>query len=154
MQEALKKELILTRIYNAHREHVFKAWTDPKHLSRWWGPKDFINPICEIDPKPGGLLLIHMMGPDGTAYPTKGIIHEISAPERIVLTTTAFEDERGIPLLEVLNTVSFANLQGKTKLTLHAVVVKASAEVKMAIDGMNQGWSESLDRLGNHVEAK
>ncbi|HEX4852082.1 MAG TPA: SRPBCC domain-containing protein, partial [Puia sp.] len=109
-------------------------------------------PICEIDAQPGGLLFVNMTAPDGTAYPTRGIIHEISAPERLVFTTTAFEDEIGRPLLEVLNTVSFADLKGKTKLTLHAVVVKASPEIKFAVDGMNEGWSQSLDRLASLLE--
>ncbi|PWT74832.1 MAG: SRPBCC domain-containing protein [Bacteroidetes bacterium] len=154
IHESSKIELVLTRIYHAPRALLFKAWTDSRLLSKWWGPKDFTNPICIIDPYRGGLLFINMTAPDGTQYPTNGVIHEISPPDRLVFATTGFEDEIGRPLLQVLNTVSFAGLKRKTKLTLHVVVVKAGPEIKFALDGMDEGWNQSLDRLGNQVESK
>ena len=66
-------ELVLTRIFDAPRELLFKVWTDPKHVSQWWGPHGFANPICELDLRPGGTILIHMRGPDGTVYPMTGV---------------------------------------------------------------------------------
>jgi uncharacterized protein YndB with AHSA1/START domain len=144
----VEQELTLTRIFNAPRELVFNAWINPNHLSQWWGPKDFTNPVCELDLRPGGAILIHMTAPDGTMMPNKGIFHEIIEPERLVFTTSAFEDDQGIPQLEVLNTVIFAQHEiNKTKLTLHAVVLKATPEMEGSLSGMNQGWNESLDRL-------
>lgn len=140
-------ELVLTRIFDASRELVFRAWTDPRHLAQWWGPNGFTTPVCEMDVRPGGAFLFHMCGPDGTIYPNKGMFHEVVPPERLVVTTSAFEDEAGIPQLELRNTVTFAEHDGKMRLTLHAVVVKASSKMAGPLAGMEQGWSQSLDRL-------
>jgi uncharacterized protein YndB with AHSA1/START domain len=148
LEKPADRELVITRIFDAPRELVFKAWTDPKHVAQWWGPNGFTNPVCELDLRPGGVLLIHMRGPDGVVIPSKGVFHEIVEPERLVFTTSAFEDGEGNPQLEVLNTVMFAELGGKTKLTLKAVVVKSAPEVAGALAGMEAGWNQSLDRLG------
>jgi uncharacterized protein YndB with AHSA1/START domain len=141
------RELVLTRTFDAPRSVVFKAWTDPKQLARWWGPHGFTNPVCEADARPGGAIRIDMTGADGVVYPMKGTFHEVVEPERLVFTSTAFEDERGQPLLEVHNTVTFAEQGGKTTLTLKAVVVKAAPEVAGAVGGMEEGWTQSLERL-------
>lgn len=144
------KEVAFTRIIDAPRELVFKVWIDPKHLAKWWGPHGFTNPACEVDLRPGGLLRIDMREPDGTLYPTKGVFHEIAAPKRLVFTSTALEDENGNPQLEVLYTVTFASRGGKTKLTLKVVVVK-STPAAAALAGMEEGWSQSLERLAEYV---
>jgi uncharacterized protein YndB with AHSA1/START domain len=78
-----------------------------------------------------------------------GKFQEIVEPERLVFTTTAFEDKNGNPLLENLNTVTFEEVNGITKLTLHVRVLKFSPELAAALEGMEQGWSESLYRLGD-----
>lgn len=148
------RELVITRIFDAPRELVFKAWTEPKHLAQWWGPKGFTNPVCELDLRPGGAILIHMTGPDGIVYPNKGIFHEVAPPERLVLTTSAFEDASGQPQLEVLNTITFAEMDkgSKTKLTLRAVVVKSAPAMAASLAGMEEGWNQSLDRLAQELE--
>jgi uncharacterized protein YndB with AHSA1/START domain len=150
-QNTNSKELTVTRIFDAPRELVWKAWTDPKLLARWWGPKLFTNPVCELDLRPGGAILIHMKGPDGVVYPMKGVFHEIVEPERLVFTSSAVEEEEGNSLLEAINTVTFAEHNGKTKLTLHAVVVKATPEAAWMLAGMEEGWSTSLDRLAEEM---
>lgn len=149
-----KRELVITRVFDAPRSRVFNAWTVQKDLAQWWGPKGFTNPVCELDVRPGGGIRIDMTGPDGVVYPMKGAFHEIAPAERLVVTTSAFEDEEGNPLLEVLNTVTFAEHNRKTKLTLQAVVVKSAPEVEAALDGMEEGWSQSLDRLAEYVAAR
>ena len=141
------RDLVLTRIFDAPRELVFKAWTDPKHIAQWWGPKGFTNPVCELDVRPGGAIRTDMRGPDGVVYPMGGVFHEIAEPERLVFTSSAFEDAHGTPQLEVLNTVTFVEHDGKTKLTLHAVVVKAAPEVAAALAEMEEGWTQNLVRL-------
>src|SRR5215208_1788707 len=88
-----KRTIVITRVFDAPRALVFKAWTDPRHVARWWGPKDFTNPVCEMDVRPGGAITIHMRGPDGVMYPSKGVFHEIVEPERLVFSNTAMEDE-------------------------------------------------------------
>lgn len=110
------KELILTRILGAPRGLAFKVWTDAKHLAEWWGPRKFTNPVCEIDARPGGLIRIDMRGPDGMIYPMKGVFHEVVEPERLVFTSTALRDEQGHPLFEILNTVTFEDFHGITKI--------------------------------------
>jgi uncharacterized protein YndB with AHSA1/START domain len=142
-----ERELTITRIFDAPRELVFKVWTDPKHLAQWWGPQYFTNPVCEIDLRPGGALYIQMTDPDGVAYPVRGTFREVVPPERLVFTTGSFEDESGIPQLEGLNTVTFEDDHGKTKLTLHATILKATPEIAWALAGMKDGWTESLDKL-------
>ncbi len=146
------REVIITRTFDAPRELVWQAWTDPKHMAQWWGPKEFTNPVCELDVRPGGAIRIDMTGPDGVVYPLTGVFHEVIPPERLVMTTSAFLDEVGTPGLEVRNTIMFIALDNKTKLTLHAVVVKAVPEVAGALAGMEEGWNQSLDRFAALVE--
>jgi uncharacterized protein YndB with AHSA1/START domain len=146
-----ERELVIERIFDAPRELVWKAWTDPKHVAQWWGPRGFTNPVCEMDVRPGGAILIHMRGPDGVVYPAKGVFREIVEPERLVFTDSAFEDEDGNPQLEVLTTVTFAEQGGKTKLTLHAIVIKSTPAVAEALAGMEEGWSQSLDKLAEYL---
>src|ERR1700681_1552910 len=98
-----KKELTITRVFNAPRGIVFKAWIDPIRLAQWWGPKGFTNPVCKIDIRPGGSIYIEMKGPDGTLYPMNGIFKEIQEPEKLVFTSSAL-DKDGKPLFEILNT--------------------------------------------------
>jgi len=146
------RELVLTRTFDAPRSLVFKAWIDPKHLARWWGPSGFTNPVCEVDARPGGGIRIDMTGPDGVVYPMKGVFHEIVEPERLVFACSAHDDGAGNPGLEVINTVTFAEQDGKTTLTLHAVVVKATfPAAATALAGMEVGWTQSLERLKAEV---
>ena len=142
----IEREVTITRIFNAPRAVVFRAWTDPVQLAQWWGPKGFTNPVCEIDVRIGGALRIHMRGPDGSIYPMKGEFREILPPERLAFTNIAL-DEAGTAILEGFTTVTFADDDGKTRLTLHtrarAVVDKAAAYLQ----GIEMGWTMSIDKL-------
>jgi len=148
-----EQELVLTRVIDAPRELVFKAWTDPKHVAQWWGPRGFSNPVCELDLRPGGAIRIHMRGPDGTVYPMTGVYQEIVEPERLVFTSAAL-DEKGHPMFEVLTTVTFAEQGGKTKQTMRARVIKITPQAAPYIAGMEQGWTQSLERLTAYVVTK
>lgn len=143
-----EREMSITRIINAPREIVFKAWTDVKQLKKWWGSKGFTNPVCEIDAVPGGKILIHMQAPDNVVYPMDGEFHEIVEPERLVFTSAAL-DKKGNRLFEILNTVIFTDENGKTKLSLHTAVSNITPEGKPYLDGMHEGWNQSLDRLND-----
>jgi uncharacterized protein YndB with AHSA1/START domain len=129
-----------------HRARPSRCLDGPERLTHWCGPKDFTNPVCELEPRPGGAIRIHMRAPDGIVYPMTGVFQEILEPERFVFTSAAL-DERGNPLFEVLNRVTFAEDGSRTKLTLQASVVKATAQAAPYLAGMEQGWSQSLDRL-------
>jgi uncharacterized protein YndB with AHSA1/START domain len=151
--KSARQELIIIRTFDAPRKLVWKAWTDPKHLKQWWGPHGFTNPVCEVDVRPGGGIRIDMRGPDGTVYPMTGVYQEIIEPKRMVFTSGAL-DAKGKPLFEVLTTVTFAEFAGKTKVTLHASVSSTTAEGAPHLAGMEEGWSQSLDRFAEHVGAK
>ena len=146
-----KRELHITRIFDAPRDLVFEAWTDPKHVAQWWGPKYFTNPVCELDVRSGGAILIHMQGPDGAVYPMKGVFNEVVRPERLVFTSGAFETDEGESMLEDKTTVTFEEVDGKTLLTVHAVVTKATPEAEGALEGMEQGWNEQLDKFADFL---
>lgn len=148
------RELQITREFDAPRERVFDAWTNCKDLSQWWGPRQFSNPCCDIDPRPGGKFDIDMQGPDGTLYPSKGEIEELQKPSHLVFRGDALEDESGSPALEDITDVTFSEHDGKTIVNVRAVVVKATPEAEGALAGMEQGWTESLDRLEDYLEGK
>ena len=121
LENVAKREVVITRIFDAPREFVFKAWTDPKHMARWWGPMGFTNPICELDARVGGAWRIVMRSPAGIEYPCGGVYREIVEPERLVFTNIATDNE-GNPVLDGLTTVIFAEHGGKTKqLCKHAL---------------------------------
>jgi uncharacterized protein YndB with AHSA1/START domain len=153
MKTALKSEfgvgfgVTFTRRLSAPRDLVFKLWTDPRHLAKWWGPAGFTNPVCEFEARAGGRIYVDMTGPDGTVYPMHGTVEEILPPERLVLRCTCCGDESGNPGLESVTTVTFHEEAGGTRMELEARVTKLADFGRDALAGMEQGWSESLDRL-------
>ena len=145
-----EQELVLTRVFDAPRELVFNVWTDPKHVARWWGPHGFTNPVCELELRPGGAILIHMRGPNGVVYPMTGVFQEIVRPERLVFTSAALDSD-GNRVFEMLTTVTFAEESGKTKQILRTRVIKTTPQAAPYIAGMEQGWTQSLERLTAYV---
>ena len=139
-------ELCLTRRFAASPEIVFRAWIEPEHLAQWWGPKAFTNPVCEVDARVGGAIRIDMRAQNGMVYPMIGRFVEIEWPHRLVFKACPL-DEGGRPMLEVLNSVTFTEVNGGTEITLVATVTMKTSAAEKAIGGMSQGWSQSLDRL-------
>ncbi len=146
-----RQEIVFTRVFDAPRALVFKVWTDPKHLAQWWGPKGFTNPVCEWDLRPGGAILVHMRAPDGTIYPMTGVYDEVVEPERLAFTCGAHADEKGRPIFQVQNIVTFAEQDGRTTLTLTARVIFQTPAAAPHLAGMQEGWTQSLERLETHV---
>jgi uncharacterized protein YndB with AHSA1/START domain len=144
------REFVITRVFDAPRELVFQAWTDPKHLAQWWGPKGFTNPICEWDVRPGGKIYDVMRAPNGAEHPMGGEFREIVAPERLVFSCGAL-DENGELLFEFLHDVTFVERSGKTKLTLRSRVTMTTAEANKYIGGFEAGMTQSLERLAELV---
>jgi uncharacterized protein YndB with AHSA1/START domain len=145
-----EREVVITRIFDAPRALVFKAWTDPKHLKRWWGPKMFTNPVCEVDARVGGAWRIVMRGPDGVDYPCGGVYREIVEPERLVFTNIATDND-GNPILDGLTTVTFAEQGGTTKLTLTTRAVALVEYAAAYLQGMEAGWTQSLESLAEEL---
>lgn len=144
------RELTLTRVLDAPRELVFRMWTDPQHVAKWWGPMGFTNPVCEMDVRPGGALRIVMRAPDGTDYPMIGTYREVRAPERLVFAFSAV-DADGNPLLDGVTIVTFADRGGKTELTVETRAVGLVPLAARMLEGMDAGWRQTLDRLEGHV---
>ena len=142
----MKNEFSFTRVINAPRNVVFKAWTDPVQLAKWWGPAHFTNPVCELDPKPSGVILVHMLAPDGNLFPMDGYFTEIQAPEKLVFVCGPLEKDGQHPFKTVI-TVYFKDLNGKTALTIEARVSEITPTAAPYLSGMNTGWNESLDKL-------
>jgi uncharacterized protein YndB with AHSA1/START domain len=149
-----QQEVVITRVFDAPRELVWKAWTEPDQVMRWWGPKGFISPACEIDFRVGGKFLNCMRSSEGQDIWSTGVYREIVPLERIVCTDS-FADEKGevvpathygmpddIPL-EMLVTVIFEDVGGNTRMTLRHEGLPAG---EMS-DGANAGWNESFDKL-------
>jgi uncharacterized protein YndB with AHSA1/START domain len=145
------EDLVIERIFDASPGVVFQAWTDPVRVQRWWGPKNFTNPVCEFDARPGGAIRIHMRAPNGVVYPMSGVVQEIVAPERLVFRSAALDGD-GQPLFEMLNTVTFSAHEGKTRLTVRVSVLRATAAAAPHLAGAREGWSQMLDRLKEETE--
>ncbi len=147
----MNQELTIKRVFDAPRDLVFKAWTDPLLVAKWWGPTYFSTPISEIEPRKGGKLYIVMHGPKGTEFdldlPMQGVFQEFDPPRRLVFTNQALLDEKGNPQLETICTVTFTEVGEKTEMTLHIVLVKANPAAEGAWAGAEMGWNQSLDKL-------
>jgi uncharacterized protein YndB with AHSA1/START domain len=140
------QELVITRSFNAPRDLVWKAWTDSKMISQWFGPKGFTIPLCEWTPEAGKTLRIQMKAPDGVIYPMDGTFQEVVKPERLVFVSAAL-DTNGKRLFEVMNIILFTEEAGKTKLTLRLRAFNITPEGAPYLNGMNEGWNMSLDKL-------
>ena len=149
----LEKSITITRLLKAPRTLVFQAFTEPKHLAQWWGPKGFTNPVCEIDARPGGAILIHMeMAAAGFSHPMTGTVHEVVPPERFVFSAVALDGD-GRTLLESHTTVTFREEGGATRLTIEARAKGLVPMARMMLAGMEEGWSQSLEKLEALVTA-
>ena len=153
VKKSAGQEIIITRVFDAPRSLVFQAWTDPKHLAQWWGPRGFTNPRCEIDVRPGGLIRIDMRAPNGTVYPMAGVYLEVIAPERLTYTSGAL-DENGKQLFEFLHVVTLAERNGKTTLTMNSKVVKTTPTAAKYIGGFEAGMTQSLEKLAETLAQK
>ena len=148
-----EKEITIERVFNAPREKVWKAWTDPVELAKWWGPNGVTNPVCEVDARVGGAMHIVMLaGAElgslaGQRWPTKGVIRELVAPERLVFSNNAVAED-GTILLEGETTVLLEDIgDGKTKLTLKARAKGAAPQAPQMLAGMEMGWTQSIQKL-------
>ncbi|HET7880498.1 MAG TPA: SRPBCC domain-containing protein [Acetobacteraceae bacterium] len=144
-----QRELVITRIIDAPRALVFKAWMAPEHVVRWWGPQGFTVFHCEMDVRVGGAYRCAMRSPQGTEYWKRGVYREIVEPERVAFTF-AWERPDGSLEHELLTTVTFEEHGAKTRLTLRQGVF-ANSERR---DEHVAGWSSTLERLAEYLTAQ
>jgi uncharacterized protein YndB with AHSA1/START domain len=141
------RELVLTRLIDAPREKLFKAWTDPELLKQWFAPLPYTTPVAELDVRPGGANFIVMRGPDGNDMPNRGVYLEVVENERLVFTDAyakAWEPSEK-PFMTVV--LTFEDEGGKTRYTArvrHWTLADREAHEKM---GFHQGWGQCTDQL-------
>ncbi len=167
--ETADKEFTVTRSFDAPRELVYRAWTEPKLFARWWGPHNTTNPVCKIDLKPGGVYRIVSESPDGIKYPMTGSYVEITPNEKIIMTLDTSEHPKDWqetlnkyrrqaggtefgPFRDLL-TVKFVP-QGKgSKIACRSHFASNVDRDAIVAMGMVDGWSQSLERLETLLES-
>jgi uncharacterized protein YndB with AHSA1/START domain len=139
--------MTLAREFAAPRALVFDCFTKAGHLAKWWGPHGFDTPVAEADARPGGAILLHMRAPDGGVNAIEGEYGEVSPPERLVFTLRGFRGEDGSWGIEHESTLAFTDVAGGTLLKMATVVKQVSEDLRFALSGMKEGWSQSLDKM-------
>ena len=140
---APERTVVKTRIFDAPREAVYKAWTDPTQLGQWFPPKDFTSPRCEVDARPGGIFRCDMRGPDGAVFVGKGVFREVVPNERLVFT---FAGEEAVPP-PILVTVLLEAQGNKTKLTIHQTAETVADYEALLKLGVTEGLRQSFEKL-------
>jgi uncharacterized protein YndB with AHSA1/START domain len=141
------RELVLTRLINAPREKVYRAWTEPELLKQWFAPKPYTTPIVEMDVRPGGSAYFVMRGPDGKDLPNRGVYLEVVPNQKLVSTDAYVKawEPSDKPFMTLIRT--FEDEAGKTRYTArvrHWTVADREAHEKMGFHG---GWSLCTDQL-------
>lgn len=140
-------ELVLSRIIDAPREKLYRAWTEPELLKQWFAPLPWTTPVAELDVRPGGANLVVMRGPDGNEFPNHGVYLEVVPNERLVFTdayTSAWQPSAK-PFMTVI--LTFEAEDGKTRYTArvrHWTVADRETHEKM---GFHEGWGRCADQL-------
>jgi uncharacterized protein YndB with AHSA1/START domain len=142
------REIVLTRVFDAPRRLVFEALTSCEHLKHWWGPRRYALASCKMDFRPGGAYRIVQSGADGAEFGFRGEYREIVPPERIVQT---FEFE-GMPGHISVETLTLVEQDGKTTYTSTSVFESVEDRDGMLQSGMEEGASETMDRLAEYLE--
>ena len=146
-----EREIVTTRVFDAPRELVFDAWTDPKHIAEWWGPNGFTTTVYEMDVRPGGMWRFMMHGPDGTDWPNRIVYREVVRPERL-----AFEHGSDIDddpqRFQV--TITFADHEGGTLLTQRMLFATAEQRARVIGFGAIELGQQTLDRFAAHLATR
>ena len=143
------RTIVTTRVFDAPRDLVFEAWTNPKHLVQWWGPDGFTTTARAIDVRPGGVWRFVMHGPDGVDYENRIVYDEIVKPERLIYRHPGGED---VEPVQIHVTVTFEDHGGKTKLTMMMLFPSAAERDRVAEKyGAVEGAKQTLARLAEHL---
>ncbi len=144
------KVMVGTRLLDAPRDLVWSVWTDPKHLSQWWGPNGFRTTTSAFDFKAGGVWRFVMHGPNGRDYQNRITFDEIVKPERIAYHHGGGDD---VEPVQFRTTVTLDDLGAKTRVTLRGVFPSAEERARVIWEyGADRGLVQTLARLGEYVE--
>lgn len=145
------REIVVEREFDAPRDLVWEAWTDPKQVDRWWGPRGFTTTTSAMDVRPGGVRRLTMVGPDGAQFPAKSVYKEVVRPERLVFSHSA--DGGDADGVSFVATVTFDDLGGgRTKVTMRSLFPTVEMR-EMVVRQFNaiEGGKQTLARLGEHL---
>jgi uncharacterized protein YndB with AHSA1/START domain len=149
-ESAVDRELVFMRVFDAPRRMVWDAWTDPKQVALWWGPKGFTTTIEEMDVRPGGVWKQVMHGPDGTDYPNKSVFTDVIPYERLRYKLSG--GKRGGPAVQFEMTATFQDDGDKTQVTMRMLFGSAEARDQNVREyGSIEGARQTLDRLAEHL---
>ncbi len=143
-----EREIVTTRVFDAPRELVFRAYTDPDAIPKWWGPRRHKTTVDQMEVRPGGAWRYVSRDSDGTEYAFHGVYREVVPPERLVCT---FEFE-GMPGHVSVDTATFEEHDGKTTLTTRSLFDSVQDRDGMLQSGMESGFSETMDRLAELLQ--
>lgn len=138
-------EITIERVFDAPVSMIFKMWTEPEHFSKWYGPKGITVTECSLDIRPGGKFDVQMKMPDGKIYPSPGIFHEVIENEKLQFSLIQY-DKEGNPQIEMLQTVTLKEQEGKTHMTFNVVEVRTIPGVD-PLKGLDRAWGQSFDKL-------
>jgi len=139
--------IVMSRTFDAPRALVWKAWTEPEHVARWWGPRRYVNTVLEMDVRPGGRWRIEQRGADGRVHRFRGVYHEVIEPERLVNTFIYEDDAWTFEDRPAVEEHTFEEQGGRTRLTTISRFGSLADRDGMVSSGMEEGARESLDRL-------
>ena len=159
------KPFEITRVVDAPRDRVWKAWTEAERLKQWWGPKGFKVHTCKVDLRPGGVFHYGMTTPEGKDMWGRFTYREIKAPERLVFIVSFSDPKGGVTRhpwspnwpLQILSNVEFEQLEPRrTKVTVTWLPHEASETERKSFEegreSMKQGWGGTLDQFTGYLE--
>jgi uncharacterized protein YndB with AHSA1/START domain len=150
-ENSTDREIVISREFNAPRELVWEAMTNPKHVVKWWGPRGFSTTIEKMDFRVGGVWKHVMHGPDGANYPNKHVFKEIVKPERIVFSHGG-RREHGPGVSSVVTWTFDAVGTGRTKVTIRMIFPSAADRDFVVKEfGAIEGGKQTLERLGEYL---
>jgi uncharacterized protein YndB with AHSA1/START domain len=142
--------LEISRTFDAPRQAVWDAWTQPEQFKQWFMPAPFTIPSCELDVRVGGNLRVDTQGPDGVIMPLVGKYTVVDEPSKLVLVSSPL-DADGNKLFEVQQTVTLTETAGKTTLNITSEVLSAGENAEQYLSGMEQGLNQAFDQLSSLV---
>jgi uncharacterized protein YndB with AHSA1/START domain len=161
--ESADRALVVTRIFDAPRELMWKTLTVPEHLEHWWGPKGFTSQVHQLELRPGGTFLYSQRGAEGLEMWGKWVYREVVAPERLVMVSS-FADEKGNVVrhpfepnwpLETLFTSTFTEDRGRTTVTVRMVPINATESEEQTFfdraNFMEEGFAGTWDKLDKYL---
>jgi uncharacterized protein YndB with AHSA1/START domain len=155
---------VISRVFDAPRDQVWKSWTEAERLKQWWGPKGFTVTHCKVDLRPGGIMHYCLRMPDGNEMWGKFVYREIVKQEKLVFVNSFSDKEGGITVhpmsvnwpREMFSTVTFEEQGGKTKVTVRWIPADSSTDIERKTfeegrDSMKQGWTGTMDQFAAYL---